>query len=105
MKMFVYTIYDIAAGVYLRPFFARSDDESIRSFARIAENKEDIVGQSPQDFTLHRIGTWDDKEGELVGETPKKVVTALEVLAASRAIKSGQEELFAHDETPRQPTQ
>jgi len=97
MKLFVFSIFDQAAGAYLRPYFSRSDDEGTRSFSKAAQDGDGLISEHPEDFTLFRVGTWDDNTGELDGSAPVKLVTALEVIAASRKIKVGQLEAFDQD--------
>lgn len=93
MKMFTYSIFDQATGAYMRPFFARSDEEALREFSNLTRGTENKIADYPQDFILHRVGTWDDKDGILAGNGAEKVITALEVIAMDKRIQQGQQEL------------
>lgn len=84
MRLNVYTIYDVASGAYMRPFFLQSDGQAMRAFTDIATDAEHDVGKHPEDYTLYRIGTYDDNKGQLIPEDPESLATALEVVASSR---------------------
>jgi hypothetical protein len=84
MKMNVYSIYDTAAAVYLRPFFMQSDGQALRSFSDIANDAEHDIGRHPEDYTLVRIGDFNDQNGQLIPESPESLITGLEAVAAHR---------------------
>jgi len=69
MDMQVCAIFDVAAGVYSRPFFCGSKGLAVRMF-------QDEVGRDaadnpmfkhPQDFRLFYLGTFDDNSGVFNG--------------------------------------
>ena len=84
MKQFVYAVFDRASGVYDRPFVGQGDGAVMRSFGDIAVSADHPIGQHPEDYTLFRIGTYDDNSGELLGCPAEKVVGAVEMVAESR---------------------
>ena len=101
MKTFAYAIYDVAAGAYMRPWFARSDNEAIREFTHLATAADaSRISDYPHDFTLFRIGLWDDNKGILEQAGPDKVQTALEAIAASRTIRQDND-LFDDELAPK----
>lgn len=89
MRLNAYSIFDVAAGVYSRPFFTASDGEARRSFGDIALDAEHPIGMHPKDYTLVRVGRWDDNKGKLDGETVESLATALEMVAEGRQIMPG----------------
>ena len=89
MKWNIYTVFDVCAGVYDRPFVAHSDPAAARSFGDLAVTDEHPVGRHPEHFTLHRLGVYDDNTGEIVAEAPTTVCTALEMIAQSQKIAPG----------------
>lgn len=97
MRLNVYTIFDTAAGAYMRPFFLQSDGQATRSFKDLALDAEHAVGQHPEDYSLWRIGIYDDNKGELVPEARECLATALELVAQARNIEAGSLKKF--DET------
>ena len=84
MKLNAYTIYDVASGVYMRPFFSQADGQAVRGFKDIATDAEHEVGKHPEDYTLYRIGTYNDTKGELKGEELEKLATGLEMVSQDR---------------------
>ncbi len=93
MKLNIYSIYDTASGLYSRPFFTPSDAEAIRSFSDIAVDAEHPIGKHPEDYTLIRIGTFDDATALLNNENNESLCTALERVAATRKF-SNEPDLF-----------
>lgn len=64
--MNIYTILDSKAEFHMTPFFARTDAEAIRTFVQAVndqDNKQNLMAQSPADFTLFYIGEFDEKSG------------------------------------------
>ena len=77
-------MYDMAAVAYTRPFFLQSDGQALRMFTDIATDAEHEVGKHPEDYSLIRIGIYDDQSGQLVDQSNETLATALEVVASSR---------------------
>lgn len=94
MKMNIYSIFDTAAGIYQRPFTGNTDGEVTRSFGDICTDAEHPIGQHPEDYTLFRLGTFNDGTGEIMPIPPMKVATALELISLSRRVNRDQIELL-----------
>jgi len=86
MKLNAYTIYDVASGVYMRPFFSQADGQAIRGFKDIACDADHEIGKHPEDYTLYRIGAFNDTTGKMEGEELEKLATALEMVSSSRQV-------------------
>ncbi len=84
MKLNIYSIFDTASGLYSRPFFTLSDAEAIRSFSDITQDAEHPIGKHPEDYTLFRLGVFDDTTGLLNNEANESLCTALERVAATK---------------------
>ncbi len=97
MKLNVYSIFDTASGLYSRPFFTQSDGEAIRSFSDIANDAEHPVGRHPADFTLFRLGIFDDRDGKLTDEVSSSLTNALQCLANARSVDKDNLELFTEE--------
>ena len=82
MKLNAYTIYDVASGVYMRPFFTQADGQATRSFCDIANDENHEIGKHPGDYTLYRIGNFNEREGTLEGTQLTKLLTGPEALTA-----------------------
>ncbi len=92
MKLNAYTIYDVAAGTYSRPYFCGSDGEATRGFKDIATDAEHPVGQHPEDYTLYRTGNFNTSTGEMGTENLEKLMTGLQCVSMDRNPK--QDELL-----------
>ena len=84
MKLNAYTIYDVASGVYMRPFFSQADGQAVRGFKDIATDADHEIGKHPEDYTLYRMGTFNDTTGTLAGEELEKLYTGLEAVHSDR---------------------
>lgn len=93
MKLNAYSIYDKAVQAYAKIFFLREDAEAKRGFTRLALDADGDIFASPQDYTLFRIGEFDDGTGELSGYEPVPLARAHEAIAASQARDERQLEL------------
>ena len=94
MRLNIYTIFDVASGAYMRPFYAASDGQAIRSFTDISQDADHEIGKHPEDYSLFRIGTYDDNKGELHPEDKQCLATALEVVASAREKALGNQANF-----------
>lgn len=94
MKLNAYTIFDTASGVYMRPFFAAADGEALRGFKDIATDATHQVGKHPEDYTLFRLGSFNDTTAALQGEAPEKLMTGLEAVSIDRQVNRDQLEIF-----------
>lgn len=86
MKQVMYSIYDTASGAYMRPFFLQSDGQAVRMFTDIATDAEHEIGKHPEDYSLFRLGQFDDNRGEVLPEQRECIITALEAVANSRRV-------------------
>ena len=89
MKLNVYSIFDVKTGAYMRPFFLQSDGQAMRMFGDLAIDADHDVGRHPEDYTLVRIGAFNDQKGALVPEMVESLVTGLECVAQSQKIAPG----------------
>ena len=86
MKLNVYSIYDTASGTYMRPFFLQSDGQATRAFKDIATDAEHEIGKHPEDYSIHRIGIFDDQKGTLHHEDKECLATGLEMVSQARNV-------------------
>lgn len=77
----VFAIYDRAVGAYMQPFFSRSKGEALRSLAQAIGDAKHPFAQVPTDYTLFKIGSWDDVKGTMFGGAPEKVIGVWELMA------------------------
>ncbi len=84
MKTNIYSIYDTASATYQKPIFARADGEIMREFQNICSEKEHPCGQHPEDYSLIRLGNFNDQNGLVINEENECLATGLEMIALSR---------------------
>ncbi len=84
MKTNLYSVYDTAAGLYNNPVFARSDGEIMREFQNHCGNEDHPFGQHPEDYSLIRLGNFNDQNGLVINEDNECLATGLEMVAMLR---------------------
>ncbi len=94
MKLNIYSIFDAASGLYSRPFYTQSDGEAIRSFSDIATDSDHPTGKHTKDYTLFRLGIFDDTNGKLTDELNSSLCNALERVAAAQTVNQDNMDLF-----------
>ena len=86
MRLNVYTIFDTATGAYMRPFYMQSDGQATRAFKDLAVAADHEIGKHPEDYSLWRIGQFNDNKGVLVPEDKECLATALELVAIEQNV-------------------
>lgn len=71
-----YSIKDSATATFSPPFFQPNDAVAIRSFTDLARDPSTNIFRHPSDFTLHRIGTWNDDTGLLEASEHEQIKRA-----------------------------
>lgn len=72
MRLVLASVLDTVAGVYSRPFCARSEAEAQRIFLAMCQQDE-TVKLAPSDYRLYVLGAFDEVEGVIEGVTPRQV--------------------------------
>jgi len=70
MILNVYAIYDIKSKFYSRPYYCINDGVAVRSFSQLANDPASELCRHPTDFTLFRLGTYNDELGSFHNEEP-----------------------------------
>lgn len=86
MKLNVYSIYDTATAAYMRPLFMQSDGQALRLFIDAATAADHDIGKHPEDYSLVRIGVWDDQTARYHEEDKQTLITGTEAVAQSRKV-------------------
>lgn len=97
MKMNVFAVYDGKASFFGRPFFEQTDASAIRVFADAVNdgNPNNMWNRHPEDYSLWRVGSFDDALGKLEACMPESLVTG-SAIRDLRADSSGaQLEMFS----------
>lgn len=83
MKVSVYAVRDMKSEMFLQPFVAHNDATASRNFVEMVRRKDQFIyGTYPEDFSVWRVGSFDDSTGALSAETPHLVVTGVAVVHA-----------------------
>ncbi len=94
MNLNIYTIYDTASGSYWQPLFAQADGQAIRQFTDMAVTAENPVGKHPEDYSLHRIGVYNDQNAKIEVQINECIATALECISLSQKVDKKQMNIF-----------
>ena len=83
----VYTIRDSAANAYLRPMFVPTEAVIIRALRNLVERKEegDMVAAYPDQYSLYKLGTFNDATAELDFFDPQFVGVVSALIAAKES--------------------
>lgn len=82
MKLEMYSVYDKVAQAYMPPFFTHNEGLAVRSFGASVNNPETVFFRHPTDYTLHKLGNFDDNSGEFeLQHEPLKVCSAMDLKA------------------------
>ena len=84
MKRNIYMIYDSAAAMYIGPLVYRADGEALRDFEAGSMNADSKFGQNPEDFSLYKVGSFDDHDAILIPQDKICLATAQELLTKAR---------------------
>lgn len=63
MKKYVYSIYDSKAKIHNSPFYVLNDQMAVRGCSRLVQDPNSDISFSPGDFTLYKLGTFEDTTG------------------------------------------
>lgn len=63
MELKIYSIRDVKASFFGRPFFCHNNGVAVRSFSDLVGDQQSDVNKHPGDFDLFHIGSYDDITG------------------------------------------
>lgn len=70
MIQVIVAVYDRQLNAYMRPFVAQTVGQAIRSFRDEVNRQGSEMNAHPEDYTLHRVGVWDEVQGEIAAASP-----------------------------------
>jgi hypothetical protein len=81
MKKIYYAVFDRKAEMYSQPFLEIKDGTAIRAVQDIViNNKDHAFAKHPSDFSLFRLGDFDDETGIINGEEKPSKIIEIETL-------------------------
>lgn len=85
MRLCVFALHDTAIKAFAQPFFMASEAAAIRAFRSLVNDRNSSVNQSPGDYSLHFLGTFDDTHGTFTCDKTRQIATGLSVYNAGPA--------------------
>lgn len=79
MTMEFYAIKDETANRFMSPSLIATEDEAKRAFKSQVNNIQ-IWKDNPEDFSLYRLGSFDETTGTIIGIVPEKIVNGRSVV-------------------------
>ena len=81
MKLMVFSVFDIKAKAYMRPFFMPNQAQASRDFGDAVKAADSHLGKHPEDYSLKCLGFWDDNSGALEPlDNPDHVCNAVDFI-------------------------
>lgn len=66
MKTNLYVIFDSKAKIYNKPFCLLNDQVALRAAADILNDTNTDIAQHPFDFSMFKIGEYDDETAQII---------------------------------------
>lgn len=76
MKNEFFSVFDMAAKMYIEPFQAPTIEFAIRGFKEACEQPEHQFAKFPEDYALYHIASFDAELGEMKGFEARKIAQA-----------------------------
>jgi len=70
----MYVVYDSKSECYNKPFCLINDKVAFRSAESIVEDKTSEIAKHPEDYTMFRIGTYEDLTAEIELLSSREVI-------------------------------
>lgn len=83
MKLQAFTVYDVKAESYTRPFFEQSTATAVRAFTDAVNEEGQDFNRHAEDYTLFHVGDFDDQTGTFTPLEPRSLGNALTFLDSS----------------------
>lgn len=80
MKILAFAVFDKKINAFMPPFFCRTEGEAIRSFSDAAQDSGHMFAKHAEDYTLFKVGAFDDNAGRLSMDTagPVAIIEGLQ---------------------------
>jgi len=90
MKKRLYAMYDSVGEFYSNPLVYKTDADAQRSFIQ-AGLEVDQIKATPEDFSMHFVGFFDDNAGELLPTESKVIMSGTELKTRLKSIEKLQD--------------
>lgn len=75
MNLQMFSVYDIKARAFLRPFCMPNADMAIRALKDSAHEPDHSFAKNPEDYTLYSVGEFSEDTGAITTTLPEVVAT------------------------------
>jgi hypothetical protein len=80
MILNIYSVYDQCARAYNQPFYVQNDAMALRAFADNVNRDDTTINKTPEHFSLHCLGHFDDATGLIEPlDSPQFIGSAMQV--------------------------
>lgn len=73
MIMEIYSVKDKQVDAFLQPFFSPTLGAAVRSLTAVVADANHEFAKNTSDFTLYRLGSFDDATGSLTCIDPERI--------------------------------
>jgi len=80
----LYAILDSKSEVYDLPMYFRTDAEACRAFGTAVHDQEHRFGKHPEDYSMWRVGSFDQTTGRLTPRDPVNVSMGIDQVFEAR---------------------
>ena len=80
-KLGMYSVFDSKAEQFTPPFSAGNDALAVRVFSGACSEPTHDFHRHAEDFTLFKVGEFDQEKGVIVPCSPESIVTAIVVVS------------------------
>ncbi len=87
MLLALFSVWDSKAAAYIQPFFAVNNNVAIRMFETAAQDSGHDFYRHAEDYTLFRIGTFDQEKGDLIPQNLEAIARAHELKEQRSALQ------------------
>lgn len=82
----MFAVLDKAANLYMAPFFVVAEGVAVRDFMDEANNPSSLLAKHAKDFSLYRLGSFDDATGSFfLHAEPQYVMSAVQAMMQAAA--------------------
>ncbi len=79
--MKLYTVRDATIGKYFtKLFMLHNDAQANRMFQHAVLGGDQNMTDNPDDYTLYRVGAYDDESGIPIGHDPERICTGVQAV-------------------------
>lgn len=76
MILEMYSVFDSVALAYNQPFFTANDGMAVRIFSDNVNSVDSVINKHPEEYSLYRVGKYDDSNGAIEPCDPELIITA-----------------------------